>query len=155
MSGCEMWCHSSAVMDLTYFEDSLSNIRLESHLVLRQWDHTDTITNISFHYCICRFKWHIYILPGWGFDKQLQQIGMESWGTEDLSADFYHQLWHQGPVALIGPVLAAFLQLPYLTAKNSDSPAEFPKLWFSIRLKDDKWGFHACWWAHHENDIML
>lgn len=26
---------------------------------------------------------------------------------------------------------------------------------FSITPKDDKWGFHYCWWAHHENDIMM
>lgn len=52
-------------------------------------------------------------------------------------------------------VLDAFLQLFYLTAKNADSPAEFPKLWFSIRPKDDKWGFHSRWWTHHENDIMV
>ena len=60
------------------------------------------------------------------------------------------------PSGLIGPVIfAAFLQLLYLTAKTADSPAEFPKLWVSIRPKDDKWGFHAHWWAHHENDIMV
>lgn len=87
VSGCEKWCHASAVMELTYFKDSFSNIRLEIHLLLRQWDHTDTITNISFHYCICRFKWHIYILSAWELDKQLQQIGWECGGKEDLPED--------------------------------------------------------------------
>lgn len=99
MSGCEKWCHASAVMELTYFKDSFSNIRLEIHLLLRQWDHTDTITNISFHYCICRFKWHIYILSAWELDKQLQQIGWECRGREDLREDFYNQPWHQHPAA--------------------------------------------------------
>lgn len=71
MTGCEKRCHSSTVMDLTSFKDSFRNIRLEIHLALSQWDHTDTITSISLHYCICRFKWHIYILSAWELDKQL------------------------------------------------------------------------------------
>lgn len=33
------------------FKGSFSNIRLKIRLVLSQGDHTDTITNISFHYC--------------------------------------------------------------------------------------------------------
>lgn len=93
------------VMDLTFFKDSFSNIRLEIHLGLSQWDHTDTITNISFHYCICRFKWHICILSAWELDKQLQQIGLECRrGTADLFVGFYNQPWHQGPAAIIGPM---------------------------------------------------
>lgn len=92
------------LMDLTFFKDSFSNIRLEIHLGLSQWDHTDTITNISFHYRICRFKWHIYILSTWELDKQLQQIGLECHRGTDLSVDVYSQHQHQGPAALTGPV---------------------------------------------------
>lgn len=90
------------IMELIFFKDSFSNIRLEIHLGLSQWDHIDTITNISFHYCICRFKWHIYILSAWELDKQLQQIGLERRGTEAPSVDFYGQHWHQGPAAITG-----------------------------------------------------
>lgn len=97
-------------MDLTSFKDSFSNIRLEIHLALSQWDHTDTITSISFHYCICRFKWHIYILSAWELDKQLSQIRLECRAAQVLSVDFYSERWHQGPVALIGPV---FLLPPF------------------------------------------
>lgn len=104
MTGCEKRCHSSTIMDLTSFKDSFSNIRLEIHLALSQWDHTDTITSISFHYCISRFKWHIYILSTWELDKQPEQIGLERRGAQDLSVDFCSEHWHQGPVALIGPV---------------------------------------------------
>lgn len=91
VSGCEKWHHSPPVIDPTFFKDSFSNIRLEIHLGSSQGGHTDTITNISFHYCICGFKWHIYILSAWELDKQLQQIGWERQGTEDLAVDFYSQ----------------------------------------------------------------
>lgn len=104
LSGCEKRCHSSAVMDLTFFKDSFSNIRLEIHLVLSQWDHTDTITNISFHYCICRFKWHIYMLSAWQLDKQLQQTGSECRAAADLPGDVSSQPRRQGPAALTRPL---------------------------------------------------
>lgn len=144
------------LMDLTFFKDSFSNIRLEIHLGLSQWDHTDTITNISFHYRICRCKWHIYILSAWELDK----TAPANWiGMPPRNKSFYgcpKPASASGPSSTHWPcALAAFFQLFYLTAKNADSPAEFPKLWFSIRPKDDKWGFHSRWWAHHENDILV
>lgn len=86
------------------FKNSFNNIRLEIHLVLSQWDHRDTITNISSHYGICRFKWHIYILSVWEPDKQRQQIGLECWRMEDLAVDFNGGNGHQSPASLIGPI---------------------------------------------------
>lgn len=86
------------------FKDSFGNIGLEIHLVLSQYNHTDTITNISFYYCICRFQWHIYILSARKPDKQFPQIGLERWGTEEPSVAFHSRRRHLGPAALIGPV---------------------------------------------------
>lgn len=110
-------------MDLTFFKDSFSNIRLEIHLVLSQWDHTDPITNISFHYCICRFKWHIYMLSARQLDKQLQQTGLECRAAADLPVDVSSQPRRQGPAALTPLYSCCLPSVFYLTAKNADSSA--------------------------------
>lgn len=141
VSGCEKRCHSSPVMDLPFFKDSFSNIRLEIHLGSSQWGHTDTITNISFHYCIWSIKWHIYILSAWGLDKQLQQIGLDAKEQKIFLRVFAGSI---GMGAQLLSLASYFCCLPSfcLTAKNADSPAEFPTFWFSLRSKDDKWGLH-------------
>lgn len=126
--------------DLPFYKDSLSNIRLKTHLDWSSWDHRATITSISFHYCICWCKWHIYILSVWKLDKQLRKIRQGCQGSEALVLGVHNQHQHQAPTMLVSPVflLPSFLpsfhtsawQLRKLTAwlnsLNSD---------FSLRLK--------------------
>lgn len=63
MSGCEEWWHSSTIIGLTCWRTHLTILGWKSISFWACEAIRDTITNISFHYCICRCKWHIYTPP--------------------------------------------------------------------------------------------
>lgn len=153
MSGCEEWCHSSAIMGLTCWR---------THLTILGWK------SISFWVCKAiqvQLQISVFIIVfsdvSGIFIPRLPKSLISShckldWGAKKWTTTPWTAIVGLGvsPAALICPPCSCF-QLLFLTAEDADSPTEFPKLRFSITPKDDKWGFHSCWWAHHENDIMV